>query len=93
MGKRNKTLFIVIINLLLTLFVWIGLVLNKINWDDLLIILLVLFVFNSISSIVVFRNRKNIDINLFRLFIMLGILIYFFQVFYLKVYFDLNVRD
>jgi len=93
MKKKNKILFVVVINLLITLFIWVSLILNKILWDDLLKILLVLFVFNSASIIIVLRNKKNIDINLFKLFIVLSILFYLFQIFYLKMYFDLNVRD
>lgn len=93
MKKKNKILFVVLINILITLFVWISLILNKILWDDLLKFLLVLFVFNSTSIIIVLRNKKNIDINLFRLFVVFSILLYMFQIFYLKMYFDLNIRD
>ncbi|RUT67750.1 hypothetical protein D0817_24785 [Flavobacterium cupreum] len=91
--KNNILIIIVIINFLATLLVWISLLMNKILWDNLLKFLIAIFVFNSISLITVLLNKKNIDSNWFRFFILLSILLYCFQFFYLKMYFDLNVRD
>jgi hypothetical protein len=93
MRKNNNLLILVFINLLSTLLIWIGLIKNKILWDNLLKFLITIFVFNSISIIIMFLNKKKISSNWFKFFIILNILIYCLHFFYFKMYFDLNVRD